>query len=96
MHKRQRSSDLSQEKSRMTHLFTQAYQQAPWRLQLQRIGGFLAVLVAVVLVAGFISSSCAIGYGGLKFKVLNDSVKHLIGRLPTTGLYWQKYPQPAR
>jgi cell division protein FtsL len=62
MHKRQRSSDLSQEKSRMTHLFTQAYQQAPWRLQLQRIGGFLAVLVAVVLVAGvylFISAQSA-------------------------------------
>lgn len=46
----------------MTHLFTQAYQQAPWRLQLQRIGGFLAALVAVVLIAGvylFISAQTA-------------------------------------
>ncbi len=46
----------------MTHLFTQAYQQAPWRLQMQRIGGFLAALVAVVLIAGvylFISAQTA-------------------------------------
>lgn len=46
----------------MTHLFTQAYQQAPWRLQIQRIGGFLVGLVAVVIIAGvylFISAQTA-------------------------------------
>lgn len=46
----------------MPHLFTQAYQQAPWRLQLQRIGGFMVLLVAVVLIAGvylFISAQTA-------------------------------------
>lgn len=46
----------------MTHLFTQAYQQAPWRLQTQRIGVFLAGLVGVVLIAGvylFISAQAA-------------------------------------
>ncbi len=46
----------------MNHLFTQAYQQAPWRLQIQRIGGFLAALVGVVLIAGvylFISAQTA-------------------------------------
>lgn len=46
----------------MTHLFTQAYQQAPWRLQIQRIGGFLVALVAVVIIAGvylFISAQTA-------------------------------------
>ena len=55
----------------MNHLFTQAYQQAPWRLQIQRIGGFLAALVAVVIVAGvylFISAQTATA--GLEIKAL--------------------------
>ncbi len=36
----------------MSHSMTQAYQQAPWRIQLQRIGLFMLVLVLVALVAG--------------------------------------------
>ena len=55
----------------MNHLFTQAYQQAPWRLQIQRIGGFLAALVAVVIVAGvylFISAQTATA--GLEIQAL--------------------------
>ncbi len=36
----------------MTQSMTQAYQQAPWRIQLQRIGLFMLVLVMVALVAG--------------------------------------------
>jgi cell division protein FtsB len=39
-------------KSTMTQSLTQAHQQAPWRLQLQRIGLFLLGLVIVALVAG--------------------------------------------
>ncbi|HWQ04598.1 MAG TPA: hypothetical protein VN452_04510 [Longilinea sp.] len=55
----------------MTHLFTQAYQQAPWRLQLQRIGGFLAALVAVVLIAGvYLTISAQTATAGLEIQSL--------------------------
>jgi hypothetical protein len=36
----------------MTQNVTQAYQQTPWRLQLQRFGLFLLGLVIIGLVAG--------------------------------------------
>ncbi len=36
----------------MSQSLTHAYQQAPWRIQLQRIGLFMLVLVLVALVAG--------------------------------------------
>lgn len=55
----------------MTHLFTQAYQQAPWRLQLQRIGGFLAALVVVVLIAGvYLTISAQTATAGLEIQSL--------------------------
>lgn len=55
----------------MTHLFTQAYQQAPWRLQIQRIGGFLVALVAVVIIAGvYLSISAQTATAGLEIQQL--------------------------
>jgi hypothetical protein len=36
----------------MNRTLIQAYRQAPWRTQLQWIGGFLLVLVVVMLIAG--------------------------------------------
>lgn len=42
--------------------FFQAFQQAPWRVQLQKIGLFLLILVGVALVAGMYLSITASTY----------------------------------
>ncbi len=46
----------------MAQKMMQAYQQAPWRLQIQRLGTFLLVVIGVILIAGmylFISAQAA-------------------------------------
>lgn len=50
----------------------QAYKQAPWRIQLQRIGVFLLALVGLALVAGlYLDVSAEAASAGLKLQKLS-------------------------
>jgi len=58
--------------------FLQAYKQAPWRKQLQWIGIFLAILVAVTAVAGiYLSISRLAATSGRRIQNLESTVNDL-------------------
>lgn len=51
MTERRERTTRRRERSRTKGWFTQAFKQAPWRLQVRSVGMFLGVLVAVLLIA---------------------------------------------
>jgi len=59
----------------MNHRLIQAYKQAPWRVQAQRIGVFLLALVGVALVAGlYLNVSVEAASAGLSVQKLSISM----------------------
>ena len=62
----------------MTQHLIQAYRQAPWRVQLQRLGVFFAALVAIAIVALFyINISAQAANAGLEFQKLESDWEDL-------------------
>ncbi len=62
----------------MNHRLIQAYKQAPWRLQLQRIGVFFLVLVGLAVVAGlYLGISAEAASAGLKAQQLSSEMDDL-------------------
>lgn len=62
----------------MKNRIINAYQQAPWRTQLQGIGLFLIVLVCVVLVAGlFLAINGQTATAGLELRSMQQQVENI-------------------
>jgi cell division protein FtsL len=63
----------------MTQHLIQAYRQAPWRVQLQRLGVIFAVLVAIALVAIiYITISAQAASAGMDFQKLEADREDLV------------------
>jgi hypothetical protein len=62
----------------VTNRIIHAYQQAPWRTQLQGVGLFLLVLVCLVLVAGlFLGINGQTATAGLELRSMRDQAENL-------------------
>jgi cell division protein FtsL len=62
----------------MAHGFIQAYRQAPWRIQIQRIGSILLLMVIAALVAGvYLSISAQSSAIGVEIQVLENDREDL-------------------
>ncbi len=62
----------------MTKNLIQAYRQTPWRVQLQRLGVVLALLVAIAIVAGlYLNISAQAATAGLEFQQLEEEREDL-------------------
>lgn len=62
----------------MTNRLINAYQQAPWRSQLQGIGLFMIVLVSVVLIAGlFLAINGQTATAGLELRAMREEAENL-------------------
>lgn len=56
----------------MTARLIQAYQQAPWRIQVQRLGKVMLALVAIGLVAGlYLNITAVAATAGLRIRAMN-------------------------
>ncbi len=62
----------------MSNRIIQAYQQAPWRSQLQGVGLFMIILVCLVLAAGlFLGISGQAATAGLELRAMQDQAESL-------------------
>ncbi|MEA4908874.1 MAG: hypothetical protein GYA17_06945 [Chloroflexi bacterium] len=69
----------------MAHHFTQAYQQAPWRVQLQSMGVFMLGLVLVSLAAGlYLHISAQTAAAGVKIQELETERDELTRKIAHT------------